>query len=255
MLAGAQVLEELQEYIDPLELYFVRGQEAPDIAACFPRVIAVTEGIISKISGLESVGQNAVVATVRLPEGEDFLSRPAGSLKRLLALERCQDPGNLGTLLRTAVACAWDGVLLLPGCADPFNEKALRASRGACFKVPIQYGTHQDWEEISEHHGLVRMAAELEYRAASSTTATAKDGSHLSLLETGHLSRFDDPSSQGVSLILGSEGSGLSDEALQGSKRIAIPMPGDMESLNVASAGAVLMWSLGKTGGKLLVQP
>ena len=61
----------------------------------------------------------------------------AQSTQRLLVLEAVQDPGNLGTLLRTAAALLWDTVWLLDGCCDPYNEKALRAARGATFQVGV----------------------------------------------------------------------------------------------------------------------
>jgi RNA methyltransferase, TrmH family len=58
-----------------------------------------------------------------------------------------QDPGDLGTLLRTAAAFGWQAVWLLPGCCDPFNDKAVRASKGATFKVPLVQG---DWEQLQQ---------------------------------------------------------------------------------------------------------
>jgi hypothetical protein len=90
------------------------------------------------------------------------------ALTRLLALEGVQDPGNLGTLLRTACAFGWDAVLLLPGCCDPYNDKALRASRGAAFKLPVAVAT-AGWPELLElaaGHGMKLIAAEPELQGA-----------------------------------------------------------------------------------------
>ena len=57
--------------------------------------------------------------------------------RRVLVLDGVQDPGNVGTLIRTAAAFRWSAIAFLPGCCDPFNPKAVRASRGACFRMPL----------------------------------------------------------------------------------------------------------------------
>lgn len=139
-----------------------------------------------------------------------------------------------GTLLRTALAFGWDGVFLLPGCADPFNEKAIRASRGACFKIPVESGDIEEWLEICDTHGLTRIGA-----TSSTTTITHPRPHHEEIhLETHEWERFKECS---ASLVLGSEGQGLSAAVLELCNPVSIPMIGAMESLNVASAGAILM--------------
>ena len=83
-------------------------------------------------------------------------------LTRLLVLEGVQDPGNLGTLIRCAASFAWDAVWLLPGCCDPFNDKALRASRGAALRVPLVSGDWQQLLEVSSSRDIMLLAAEPE---------------------------------------------------------------------------------------------
>ncbi|PKI61452.1 hypothetical protein CRG98_018135 [Punica granatum] len=108
---------------------------------------------MNKLSGVESSESTEAAAVMRIPrtfhsivdEQKDYeFRRWFPSLHRILVLDGIQDPGNLGTLLRSAVAFNWGGVFLLPGCCDPFNDKALRASRGASFQLPIVsgYWTH-----------------------------------------------------------------------------------------------------------------
>ena len=178
-------------------------------------------------------------------------------MQRLLALDAVQDPGNLGTLLRTALACGWDGVFLLPGCTDPFGDKAVRASRGAALRVPIGRGDLSELRRVVEAKGLIMLAAEPEPETAPGghKVDTRMDCGDVG--GPGRTSTFlsDSPS---VCLVLGSEGLGLSREVLEACTPVAIPMVGGsgsgggganspgMESLNVGVAGGILMFMLSR---------
>ncbi|EKX51956.1 hypothetical protein GUITHDRAFT_134270 [Guillardia theta CCMP2712] len=98
-------------------------------------VIVVSPDVFRKISGLETTEGRQVLAEIGLPEQCDLRTS-----KRIIVLDRIQDPGNLGTLLRTAAGLGWDAALLLDGCSDPFNEKAIRAARGAQWRLGVCYG-------------------------------------------------------------------------------------------------------------------
>ena len=126
---------------------------------------------------------------------------------------------------------------LLPGCADPFNEKAIRASRGASFKIPLEAGGVAEWLEICEAHALLKIAA----TSADVTTHPMRPCEDKQILKACS-----------ASLVLGSEGQGLSDAVLEQCNPVSIPMVGEMESLNVASAGAVLMCVLSESVDKLM---
>jgi TrmH family RNA methyltransferase len=125
----------------------------------------------------------------------------------IVALDAVQDPGNVGTIVRLAAAFDAAGVLLLPGCADPFGPKAIRASAGAILHVPIASAASLD----------------------GNLFATSMDGAAV------------DPPARDAILVFGNEGSGVSKEVLARAKRIAIPMTNRVESLNVASAAAILL--------------
>ena len=125
----------------------------------------------------------------------------------IVALDGIQDPGNVGTIVRLAAAFDCAGVMLLPGCADAYSPKAIRASVGAVLSVPIVNAT-----EVS---GDV-------YYADSSGQIT-------------------EPPARGATLVFGSEGSGVSDAIRRAGKPIAIPMSDRVESLNVAAAAAILL--------------
>lgn len=124
-------------------------------------VFIVSEAVMRKVSGVENVEGMSVVAELDRPRAADF-TKSRKPIRRLLALEGIQDPGNVGTLLRTAVAFGWDGVFLLPGCCDLFNEKAIRASKGACFRLPWAQGTWDDLSKVGAHFDLPFLAAEPE---------------------------------------------------------------------------------------------
>jgi TrmH family RNA methyltransferase len=149
-----------------------------------------------------------VIAVFRrdgLPRGCD---RPAG-----LALWAVGDPGNVGTLLRTADAFG-AFVALSPGCADPTGPKALRASAGAVFRVP----TCSFDEPVGPRVGLV-----------------AHGGEPLDAVDLG----------PGTTFVLGAERAGLPD-GVRCDVRATIPAPGEVESLNVAAAGAIALYELAR---------
>ncbi len=147
-----------------------------------------------------------------------LFERPRASAAEILArrdtvavaLDGVQDPGNVGTIVRLAAAFDAAGVLLLPGCADPFGPKAIRSSAGAILNVPVAPVT----------------ARELLDRPLFAADAAG--------------SVVDPPSSNAV-LVFGNEGAGVSEELLRHAIRIAIPMSGRVESLNVASSAAILL--------------
>jgi len=136
----------------------------------------------------------------------------------LLLLDTLRDPGNLGTILRTASAAGAQGVILAPGCVDPFNPKVVRSAMGAHFHLPV---LRPAWEAIPTLlPGCVYLAdasGEVDYTQAD----------------------FRQP----FALVIGgeAEGASLGGQALA-TQRVRIPMPGRAESLNAAVAGAILMF-------------
>ncbi len=139
----------------------------------------------------------------------------------VLILDGISDPGNLGTLLRSAAAADCDAVLLAPGCADMLSPKVLRSGMGAHFRQPIYAW---EWAEISHFNNQHKL--------------------ELYLAEAwGGRSYFQVDFTQAFALIIGNEASGVSEAAKALSpKPIQIPMPGRMESLNAAIAGSVILF-------------
>ena len=149
-----------------------------------------------------------------------LFERPQASLDTLfareasivVALDGVQDPGNVGTIVRLAAAFDANGVVLLPGCADAFGPKAIRSSAGAILTVPV---------------------------VSCSTSELLARGWPV-IAADGRGENADPPSSHAV-LAFGSEGSGLSPSLAKGARMIAIRMSPRIESLNVASAAAILL--------------
>jgi TrmH family RNA methyltransferase len=145
---------------------------------------------------------------------------------RYLVLDAIQDPGNVGTLIRAAVAFDLDAVLALDGTADPWSPKAVRASAGLTFRLPV-------------HSLAASRAVELLLEAGVELLAAAAEGTDVRELSPAG----------GWALAVGNEGAGVR-EALRGACRhtVAIRMPGPAESLNAGIAGAILLHAL--SGGR-----
>jgi RNA methyltransferase, TrmH family len=129
-----------------------------------------------------------------------------------VVLDGVQDPGNVGTIVRLAAAFDAGGVLLLPGCADPFGPKAIRSSVGAILNVPV----------------------------ASIDARTLIDA-RVPLFATAMSGAPADPPPSNAVLVFGNEGAGVSSEILRHATPIAVPMSSKVESLNVASTAAILL--------------
>ncbi len=213
VISGLKLIEELAAEFS-LQTVLIENGFTPSFKFQAKEVLSVTPQIMKKVTGVET--PEPIAAEIEMPRQQDLSSN-----NYLLILDGISDPGNLGTLLRSALALGWDGAFLLTGSTDPFNEKALRASKGACFKLPLKWGSWQELSTILHHRKFTLLAADMK----------GKD-----------LERqiYSPP----LALILGNEAHGLSSDCKENAEMISIPMTSEMESLNVASAGAILMYSL-----------
>lgn len=178
-------------------------------------ITLISEKVAKKLSQTEH--SEGIFAEVPLPDETNTLTFP------LIAFDAVSDPGNMGTLLRTACAFGFKGALFLPGCVDPFNAKVLRSSKGALFKLSYK---HINWNELdyySKMNNLQLLGADLQGKQASEIQGNQ------------------------FVLILGNEGKGLSEEGKLITEKITLPMQGDMESLNVSVAGGILMYLLSQS--------
>lgn len=183
-------------------------------------VVELAEGVFERVASTET--PQPPIAVVRLPEHSDDVPRTASLV---VVLDRVADPGNLGTILRSAEAAGADLVVLTPGSVDPFGPKVVRASAGALFHVPVITATIDD-------------VAATGLRLVGTTSHDAPGRTVRPYTETDLTGR--------VALVMGNEAAGLPDEWSDtvGPVRtwVTIPHRGRSESLNVAMATTVLVF-------------
>jgi len=176
-------------------------------------VTQLDDRLFAELSELKT--PSGILALIDIPQ-------PAGTIADscfALLLEDIQDPGNLGSMLRSAAAAGCDAVFLSTGCADAWSPKVLRAAMGGHFALNIH--ERQDLPDVAKAFPGVLLAASLQ----------------------ASRSLYDCDLRGQVALLIGNEGAGLSDGLLNlATQAIAIPMPGKVESLNAAAATAICLF-------------
>ena len=222
VVEGDHLCGELADCADNIE-YFLYTERA---AEKYPETVrkaseksfdtaVITEELSEYISDTKSP-QGLFAAAERL--GSPILE----GARRLVVLDGVQDPGNVGTMIRTAEAFGFDGVLYSPNCADVFTPKTLRASMGSVFRVPTQF-----YSGTENLRGWLR---------GFTVFGAMLDESAMRLGEV----KFPEK----TAVVIGSEGRGISPEvAAICDEKIYIPIKG-AESLNAAMAAAIIMWEL-----------
>ena len=180
------------------------------------KVVRVPKDVMEFISPMET--PQGALFLCRLPEKAAFEPKPG-----MLLLDGIQDPGNLGTILRTADALDVP-VVLLEGCADPFGHKVVRSSMGAVFRVPPVQSTWQEVKERCREAGIPIGVTALSERAKDLRNANLKN----------------------MAVVIGSEGQGVRKDVLESADaELIIPMNPHCESLNAAVAATIVMWEMG----------
>ncbi len=197
----------------------------PDLSALDVPAYVVAPSVMSDVVGFHlNRGVLAVAARGRPPAVADLLTG-----QRLLILEGVNDHENLGALFRNAAALGVDAVLLGHRCADPLYRRSVRVSMGHVLRVP--FATLPRWP------GGLSAVRDAGYRILALTPAP--EALPLPLVEPAADAR--------VALLVGAEGPGLSPAALTAADtRVRIPMAGDVDSLNVATAAAIACYHLGR---------
>ncbi len=196
---------------------------APPLSHTLPpevRAVEVPEDVLKSVADTAAPqGPVFLCALPRLTPPEQLTG------ERYLILDGVQDPGNVGTIWRTADALGADGLILVNDCADPFSPKTVRASMGACFRLEVWEGELKEVKRLLDRQGIPLYATALR--------EDARDIREVSLNR--------------AAVIIGSEGRGVSEEALAlCGGTLKIPMRERCESLNAAVAAAVAMWEMGR---------
>ena len=213
---GTKLLQEAVRWWDGLETVILSEGVEVDIPDGV-QVVRVPGDVMESISPMQT--PQGALFLCRLPEKTEFAPEPG-----MLLLDGIQDPGNLGTILRTADALNVK-VALLEGCADPYSHKVVRASMGAVFRSPVVQTT---WEQARAACQYARIPV-----AVTALSDTAKD------IRTAQINQ--------MAVVIGSEGQGVRQEILASAdEKLIIPMNPQCESLNAAIAAAIVMWQMGK---------
>lgn len=216
LIEGWHLLEEAQKAGAQIEQIFVT-EEGLHRLDHSDLVKLVSPEVLAELS--DSVSPQGVVAQVALPQQE----LPQQLSGKFLVLEDVQDPGNVGTMIRTADAAGYDGVFVSEKTADIYNMKVLRSMQGSHFHLPIFRVNMSDLLQLFRAQDIPVFASTL-----SQDSMDYKE--------------VMPPSS--FALVMGNEGQGISDlMAQEADQLVHISMPGQAESLNVAVAAGILLFS------------
>ena len=211
---GTKLLAEAVKYCPELETVILSDGIQAEVPANV-RLIRVPGDVMESISPMQT--PQGALFLCRLPEKTKFTPQPG-----MLLLDGIQDPGNLGTMLRTADALGVP-VALLEGCADPYSHKVVRASMGAVFRAPVQQTTWQAAEAALKEAGIDVAVTALDDRSVDLRSADLKT----------------------MAVVMGSEGQGVRPEIMEKAQHaLIIPMNPHCESLNAAVASAIVMWQM-----------
>jgi TrmH family RNA methyltransferase len=237
----------MRKYRDKFGLYLIEGSKAifeamqcnAEVVAIFLRagyetnlevsfeyasfsqdVYVLNDILFKNISQTET--SQGIIAIVKKKTYTEENFAEACKTGNMLVLDRLQDPGNIGTMIRTADAAGYQGIICLKGTGDVFSPKVVRAAAGSIFRMPILF--------IETEKDLLVFVKSLGKRVVS-TCFDAK------------IDYFDVDLKSEVALLIGNEGSGLSSELIDGSDiKVKIPMKETVDSLNAAVAAGILMY-------------
>ena len=183
----------------------LKGLDVEEVSASVMKSISETEAPQGILAVLE-------FTDLPLPQSPNFILIP----------DQIRDPGNLGTLLRSAAAAGVQAVLIPPDTTDVFAPKVLRSGMGAHFRLPIHSMTWEEIEQVVKLEGLQVLIADMDGRSC-----------------------WEMDLRQPIALVIGSEAEGVSESARKlANGKIGIPMAGEVESLNAGVAGSVLMFEV-----------
>jgi len=208
LVFGEKIVGELLEVLE-IKRYITMHERVPKNLSR-EHLFRVSPPLFKKIAGQATF--DGVAAEFKMPT-----SQPFDASSNICVLDRISDPGNMGTLIRSACAFGFKNLFLLPECVDLFNDKVIRASCGGVFKLKWQRGDYHALEKAIKTE--IRYVADLEGIAIDQIK---KEGQ--------------------LALLIGNEAEGVSVEGRKWGTRVTVPMSGPMESLNAATAASICMY-------------
>lgn len=204
-----------------MERQHIVGKGRALIDACAVPVYTGDDQVLSQLTGFTL--SRGILCAMERP-GTLLPTEVIANAKKLVVLENVVDGTNVGALMRSAAALGADGLLMTPDCCDPLQRRAARVSMGAALRMPWAFC--EDPVALLKEHGFATLALALRQDALFISDARLKE-------------------SEKLALFLGAEGDGLKQETMDACDYcVIIPMHHDVNSLNVAAAGAVAFWEL-----------
>ena len=220
-IEGKKLIQEITKFCSPIHLFAT----SPELLNFLPITnispdssFLISPSIQKKLSN--TLSPEGLFAEVPMPSLVSSL-KSWEKKKRILILENINDPGNLGTLFRSALAFGWKAIYLITPCCDPFNEKALRAAKGATFHLELASGTWKTIKEFLDATQKKILIADIKGETPNS-----------------NIINRDKP----FALVLGNEAKGVLNTTKHNQTCITLPISEQVESLNVATAGSILMY-------------
>lgn len=227
LIEGERALRTAVEHDTHIETIVLDYERMEDISTalmsfCFDsasRTVSMDHALFTSIADAEH--PQPVIAVARIPR--TVLPVPSTSI---VALDAVRDPGNMGTIIRTASAAGIDGIALLPGCVDPYNPKTVRASAGTVSSIPVM------------HYESIHAILDRHFDDLAGTLVLAADAA-------GSVEYRDVDWEKPILLVVGNEAHGLTNDAHdQAVDTVRIPMAEGVESLNVAVATGILLFEM-----------
>ncbi|SDH34161.1 RNA methyltransferase, TrmH family [Alteribacillus persepolensis] len=218
VIEGYHLVEEaLHHAVEVQDILVTDGKSIPT-GVSKVNVTLITSQVAKEIS--TTATSQGIFALCHLPQDERFVITKKGSY---LLIDGVQDPGNLGTMIRTADAAGVTAVILGEGTVDVYNDKVIRATQGSLFHLPVIKGDLEEWIQACKDNRIPVFGTSLQ-QGTTYTAIEAQDG---------------------FALIVGNEGAGVDEKWLeQTDQNVYVPIYGNAESLNVSVASGILLYHL-----------
>ncbi len=222
LLEGIKPLQDAFSMGVGIRTVFLRDDTVTEESFPSEKCISLDEKLFARLSDTETSQGVIAVAEQKKLSLDEFAEAVSVGTGNIVVMDRLQDPGNIGTIIRTAEAAGYRGIVMMTGSGDVYSPKVVRAAAGSLFRMPVIHAA--DPREVSA------IAKSLGKKLAVTCLEDAQ-------------SCFDADLSENIALVIGNEGRGVSSQLLDlADMRVRIPMEGSIESLNAAVAAGILMY-------------